>query len=397
MTAEAAAAVPAHVPDHLVRDFDYLNTGGEPDFYVAHKRAQDDADVFWTPRHGGHWVVTRYADMHEIIGDARRFSSSCSSLPRSPTRLLLLESDPPIHTDYRRIFLPFLTPGAVGRLEQRVREVTVSLIEGFRGDGGCDFTAGFAEQMPVVIVMSLLDLPPDDQPRLVEIADGMVRGGDEAALQRAFTGLAEYVAGEVLPARRARAGTDIFSAMLAGRVEGGRALGEAELVTLGCLMVAAGLETVASMLGFVALFLAEHPDHRRRLVAHPASVPEALEELMRRFHITVSARVVTGDCAVGGAAFRAGDVVQLLGTVAGLDERRYPDPWTVDFSRPEKRHLVFGRGPHQCVGAFLARTELTVWLQEWLARIPEFGVAEGMTPVLVPGKTCGMRSLKLAW
>jgi len=391
------STVPAHVPAHLVRDFDYLDTRGEPDFYAFYKRTQDDADLFWTPRNGGHWVVTRYSDMYEIISDSRRFSSSCSSLPKSPTRLLLLESDPPIHADYRKIFLPFLTPRAVERLRHRVREVTASLIEGFRGDGHCDFTAQFAEQMPVAIVMFLLGLPTEDQAHLVEIADGMVRGSDEAALQVSFGQLSDYVATEVLPARRANPGSDVFSAMLTARVESGRSLTEAELITLGCLMVAAGLETVVSMLGFFALFLAEHPDHRRALVRRPESAEDAVEELMRRFHITNSARVVTADLLFGDVEFKAGDLVQLLGAAAGLDERRYPDPFTVDFDRADKRHLVFGRGPHQCIGAFLARTELTVFLREWLARIPDFGVADATAPTLVPGKTCGMRSLHLSW
>ena len=391
------SGVPAHVPTELVRDFDYLDTGGEPDFYRFHERAQRDADVFWTTRNGGHWVVTRYAAMHAIISDNRRFSSSCSSLPRSPTQLLLLESDPPIHTDYRRIFMPFFTPGNVQRLEHRVRELTVSLIQDLRPRGGCDFTAQFAEQMPVAIIMSLLDLPASDRAELVEIADGMVRGVDPEALQAAFGRLAEYVGGRVLPARRAEPGTDLFSAMLAGKVEAGRPLSDGELVVLGCLMVAAGLETVASMLGFITLFLAENAGHRGYLAGHPERAGDALEELMRRFHLTVSARVLTEDVPFDGVVFKEGDLVQLLGTAAGLDERRYPDPFTVDFDRAEKRHLVFGRGPHQCIGAFLARTELRVFLEEWLRRIPDFQVAEGTRPVLVPGKTCGMRSLHLTW
>src|SRR5581483_8474081 len=128
-------AVPAHVPEDLVRDFDYLDTKGEPDFYRYHQQAQRDADVFWTPRNGGHWVVTRFADMHTIISDNRRYSSECSSLPRSPTRLLLLESDQPAHTHYRRIFMPFFTPGNVQRLEDRIREFTMTLIEELRPRG----------------------------------------------------------------------------------------------------------------------------------------------------------------------------------------------------------------------------------------------------------------------
>ncbi|MET0984592.1 MAG: cytochrome P450 [Steroidobacteraceae bacterium] len=391
------ASIPAHVPPSVVRDFDYLDTRGETDFFVSHRKAQQDADIFYTPRNGGHWVVTRYADMHEIIGNHTQFSSYYSSLPKSPVNILLLESDEPLHGEYRKLMMPFFTPKYVGDLEQRAVDLTAALIDGFYADGECDFTHDFAEKMPIYILMSLLDLPLSDRPELLQFSDDMVRAADPAVLESAFAKLADYVGGKVLPARRASPGKDLFTAMLNGRIESGRALNQEELVVLGCLMIAAGVETVASMLSFIAMFLARNPSHRRQLLQQPDNIKHALEELMRRFHITVSARVVIEDMRYNGVDFKAGDIVQLLGTVAGLDERRYPDPFTVDFEREDNRHLVFGRGTHQCIGSFLARTELRVFLTQWLERIPEFRIKEGTTPVLVPGKTCGVRSLHLAW
>jgi len=98
-----------------------------------------------------------------------------------------------------------------------------------------------------------------------------------------------------------------------------------------------------------------------------------------------------------GVQLKAGDLILTPTAAAGIDPKRYADPYKVDFKRGDKRSLVFGRGPHQCIGSFLARTELRVFLQEWLKRIPDFSIKAGETPIAVPGKANGMRYLPLTW
>ena len=128
-----------------------------------------------------------------------------------------------------------------------------------------------------------------------------------------------------------------------------------------------------------------------------ALIKPAIEELMRRHHIANVSRVVTDDIDYKGVTMKAGDMVLTATTLAGLDERRFPAPFTVDFDRPDKRHLVFGKGVHTCIGAFLARTELNVFLSEWLARIPDFAIAPGEKPIALSGRANAVSYLPLVW
>ena len=118
---------------------------------------------------------------------------------------------------------------------------------------------------------------------------------------------------------------------------------------------------------------------------------------MRRHQSANIARLVVKDIRFRGVEMKAGDMVLTPTSMAGIDERRYDNPMTVDFDRADKKSLVFGRGPHQCIGAFLARTELRVFIAEWLKRIPEFTIKPGTTPVTAPGRGNTVLSLELTW
>ena len=136
---------------------------------------------------------------------------------------------------------------------------------------------------------------------------------------------------------------------------------------------------------------------RRQLFENPALIPAAAEELIRRHQLTNLGRVVVRDVEYKDVQFKAGDFVLAIFALAGLDERRYPDPMTVDFNRADKKHLAFGTGPHQCIGSFLARTEIRVFLSEWLKRIPDFEVKSGDEPIMQLGKSSRVSYLPLTW
>jgi len=391
------ASVPEHVPPELVRDFNYVDMRGEVDVYEHFRKLHDEPDVFYTPHHGGHWVVSRYEDIKHVLTNAEDFSNKHQSLPKNPIVLPLLEYDGELHADFRKVLAPFFAPKSIGALEHISRELTNSLIDGFQADGKCEFVHQFSQRMPIMILMNLLALPSEDTPYLLKISEDIVRSGDPALQDAAFQRVGAYLAERVIPLRRAQPGSDIFSAIVQAKVEGGRLMSDFEVVGFGTLLIAAGLDTVASMLGFVTKFLAESPAHRRQLTADPSLINEALEELMRRFSIANVSRVVIRDMEYKGVHFKAGDCILTPTSAAGIDPRRYPDPLTVDFKRQDKKGMVFGGGAHQCIGAFLARTELRVFLHEWLRRIPEFSIAPGETPVSVPGKANGMRYLPLVW
>lgn len=391
------ATVPDHVPTELVKDFNYADMRGETDVYEHFRKLHDGPDIFWSPHHGGHWVVTRHEDIAHVLMNKEDFSNRYQSLPKNPNVLPLLEYDDPLHTDFRKVLAPFFTPKSIGALEQISRDLTNRLIDGFYENGHCEFVKEFSQRMPIMILMSLLALPEEDTPYLLKISEEIVRSADPQLQEAAFARVAGYIGEKVLPARRANPGTDIFSSMLQAKVDGGRSMSDEEIIGFGTLLIAAGLDTVASMLGFITLFLAQNPVQRQQLVDDPGLINDALEELMRRFQIANVARMVIRDMEYKGIQFKAGDCILTPTSAAGIDARRYPDPFTVDFKRTDRKSIVFGGGAHQCIGAFLARTELRVFLKEWLRRLPNFQLRPGETAVAVPGKANGMRYLPLVW
>jgi cytochrome P450 len=178
---------------------------------------------------------------------------------------------------------------------------------------------------------------------------------------------------------------------------GDRPITPEETFNLLTLVLFGGLDTVASMLGFLCRFLALHPEHRRDLVAHPDLQKNAVEELIRRHGVSNTARYITHDFVHNGVQFRGGDLIQVPNTLFGLDERVNADPIRVDFRREPVRHAAFGNGPHTCPGAVLARREIAVFLDEWLKRIPEFSIKPGSKPQMASGHVNGVTRLELVW
>lgn len=390
--------IPAHVPPALVHDFDFLAPEVEGDLYDWWEKLHAAPDIFFTPRHGGHWVTTRHDAIAHVLETWDTFSSTQMTVPKGthsfPAPPIMY--DPPLHTDFRRLLAPFFAPKSIGNLELKARELTTALLDKYAGTGECEFVADFSLTMPIGIFMGLVDLPDEDRLTLIDCAEKIVRGRTAEEQTEGFLEAYQYLS-KVFAERRERPGNDILSSLMAGTVEDGRPLTEHELLGAGSLLLAGGLDTVAGMLGFIMLHLAQHDEHRRQLATNPDLIPNAVEELMRRHQIANVARIVVRDTVLAGVSMKAGDMVLTPTSMAGLDDRKYDDPMAVDFNRADKRSLVFGKGPHQCIGAFLARTELRVFLAEWLKRIPEFSVKPGCTPLAVPGRANAVHYLPLVW
>jgi cytochrome P450 len=391
---------PAHVPAELVVDFDYFAPPGhETDVHLAWKRLHDPGvpDIFWTPRHGGHWVATRAADIDVMQIDHERFSYRHITIhegaPAIP--LIPLELDPPDHGPFRSLLTPAFGPARVQALTDQAVALTNQLIDEFIGAGECEFVEQFGKRLPIDMFLRLVDLPLTDRAELLAITEMSVRPKSQEERNEANRLLDAYVQKWIVE-RRARPGADLFSRMVNATVEG-RPYTESE--TLGMLhnVLFGGLDTVASALGFIARFLADNPDHRRQLRENPALVPNAIEEFLRRFGVPQTARVITRDMEYNGIAFRKDELVQLPKVLHGLDERRYPDPLRVDFERKPRDHAGFGAGPHRCIGAGLARMEIRVFLEHWLRRIPEFRIKPGAQPLGCSGAVNGMMYLPLCW
>lgn len=151
------------------------------------------------------------------------------------------------------------------------------------------------------------------------------------------------------------------------------------------------------MMGFIAAYLAEHPEIREQLRADAALIPTAVEEFLRRFAVTSLGRVAVKDFEIRGVTVRAGDHVLLSGPLHNLDPDLFPNPEKIRLDRGRVHHISFGRGTHACIGAYLARIELRIFIQEWLARIPEFEIIPGTSTAARSGSVNALGKLHLRW
>lgn len=396
--ADAVREIPAHIPLELVRDFDFYALGGEGvDVHRVWKRVQEEEpEIFWTPRNGGHWVVTRAAQIAEVQDDWEHFSQGATSIPRPTTPIFRpINLDPPEHGPYRRLIMPAFLPKNVQRLEQVARDLAVELIEGFKDRGECEFMEDFARKLPASVFMHMVDLPKDDLDKLIPLSEMVARGGGAVRAQ-AYAQMKAYI-NDFLDKRRNNPGDDLVSKIIHSEIDG-RPLNEEEVDSMVLLLLFGGLDTVASMMGYVAWYLAEHPEQRQWLCENLTNrLPDAIDELIRRNGVSNTGRIVVSDYDFHGVQLKAGDMIQQPNCLYGLDERVNDDPLHVDFKRARVNHRAFGGGAHSCPGNVLARREIQVFLEEWLPRIPEFRIKSGTSPVTKTGLVNSVEKLHLSW
>lgn len=392
--------VPDHVPAELVFDYDVYAPGpAGSDFFAELYRLKHAAPpIFWTRHNEGHWYVNDAKLVARVLKDSDNFSSRALVVPKSnnPTGegFTPIHLDPPEHTKYRHHLSVALSRKGVAELAPGVRQLAIDLIEGLKDKGACEFMADFAFQLPIIVFLRLVDLPESHRLGLLEEVAKIIRPGSNKA--DVIRGLAAYLA-PIIKERRANPGRDLISWLSQQEVDGER-MREEKLHSMCTLLLIGGLDSVANTLGFFARFLAENPEHRRQIIDNPAIISGAVEELLRRFP-TVTAgtgRLCMNDTQVGPALIKAGEIVISPPAMMNLDDAAYPDPLTVDFSRRIASVGTFGQGPHRCVGANLARSELTIFLEEWLKRIPDFRLADDRL-TFQAGVNISYGSVPLVW
>lgn len=393
--------IPAHIPADRVFDFniyDFAIDGAEYQAGMQRLHQGDVPEIFWTPHNGGHWVVTRSELINEVLNDHEHFSSRQITVPKAPVErppLKPLQVDPPQHLKYRNLLAAALSPKAVAGLAQSARVLAIQLIEEFKPRGECEFVSEFAQHLPIAIFMNIVDLPEQDREFLTGLAEIVVREDDEQLRGEALMKIAGYGMQKVIE-RRANPGDDLLSSIATAKVDG-ELLSDYDLTGMLTLLLLAGLDTVASMMGFFARFFALNPAHRHQLIEDPSLINNAVEELLRRYPIANLAREATQDFEYRGIRLKTGDMVVAPTALDGLDDRRFEDPLTVDFNRDKPIHATFGGGVHRCMGSMLARTELRLFIEEWLKRIPDFAIKPGTEVKVAARSVATITSLPLVW
>lgn len=400
----ATPPIPAHVPAALVRDVDPLELLAQGGQYCHRQLVdihRDYPPVFWATRFGyfdGCWVVQQAEDLRYILQTPEIFSSSgltgFSALLGESWPLIPLELDPPTHAAFRAVINPLFTPRKMADMEGRIRDIAQTLLVQARSTPACDFNEAFAIPFPVMIFLELMGWPQDQASTFVGWAKALIKTSDIQQAAVAAGAIAAYLRGKIAAAKLAPS-TDFCSYALSVDVNG-RKMTDDEILGMCFLVFIAGLDTVTSALGFQFLHLATHPQDQQFLRANPGQIPEALEELLRAYPIVSGRRRVLRDVEIGGVSMRAGDFVVVSSLLANSDAREFPQPEMIDFKREDKRHMTFAFGPHRCAGSNLARRELNIALEVWLAQSAHFTQVRADELIVRPAGVMGLDNLFLS-
>ncbi|MFI6509516.1 cytochrome P450 [Streptosporangium sp. NPDC050855] len=354
------------------------------------------------------WLVTGHSAVRAILADPR-FSSRRELLnipvpfplmqemrgPAEPG--MFIRMDPPDHTRYRKPLTAQFTVRRMKGLEPRIREITRERLDAMEKAGPpLDLVSEFALPIPSLVICELLGVPYADRDEFQHATSALLNlESSPEEIRTALAGIASFFA-RLIALKRA----DPTDDLLGGLIEDGE-LTDEELRNVGFLLLAAGHETTANMLGLGTFALLEHPDQLATLRADPSLIDNAVEELLRFLsviHIGPT-RAALEDVEVEGELIRAGEVVALSVPGANRDPSRFPDPDRLDVTRSASGHLTFGHGLHQCLGQQLARVEMRIAFPMLFDRFPGLRLAVPAEQVAMRDTMSiyGVRALPVAW
>jgi cytochrome P450 len=402
----------ADVPAHLVVDFDVY----DPSLTIPVDRMQECTaelakigPLVYSTAHGGHWIVTRYDAVHDVLRKPEIFSSYPNNLVDAGAgKFLPLELDPPEHTAFRAALQPLFSPTRMRELEVEIRRIVNELISEFAARGSAEYISEFAHELPTRVFLALMGWPLSDAPLFTEATEIALNGrpGDtpeqanESRMQAAFQMFGYF--GKAVAERRT-AGTDlddITSRVLRNKIEVDgreRPLTDEELARMFFLLLIAGLHTVQGSLAWAVLHLSQNPDQRKLLVEDPGLVPAAVEEVLRYEAAVSMGRRAVADTEIGGVAVREGDQLLVMLCSANRDATQFPEPDAMRIDRTPNRHLTFGSGPHRCLGSHLARIELRIALEELHRRIPDYALDPNEPPTVLPSQVRGVARMPIVF
>jgi len=415
-----AVSKPSHVPQKLVYDFDMCF---DPDYVIDPQSrllalAHEAPAIFWTPRNGGHWIAQTYEANFDIARNADIFSSEMVPLSKIKKLQLLqrllgflgigsghlplpypIMLDPPLHTMYRQPLLGAFSPKSIAQLEQPIRLLARELINAVRIKNGCEFMSAIAEPLPVSMFLQLFGLPVE---RLSEYRTFfkmyMETGQGETSTAkrlRPMLGIAKLMRDTFIERKRDPK-DDIISLLWSTEIDG-KPMTLEIMENYGVLMFIAGLDTVMQSIGYAFRHLALDQKLQSALRNHPDLIPEAVEEIMRRYSFVIPPRRIAKDVTFQGVNFAKDDSILLFLPSANLDPQKFKNPEVVDLDRENKTHIAFNAGAHRCLGSHLARLELKIIYEEFLSQIPQFGLVPEKPVAFRCGNIIAIENLHLSW
>jgi len=374
----------------------------DPDNYVDRipfewfDHLREEHPVVWHPEpspNHGFWSVTRYDDLTQVHMDWETYSSEVGAVAleeldeeQLAIRRSMLETDPPRHTELRKICSRRFSARGVGRYEDWIRDVARAVLDTALPEGEFDFVGAISRELPIRFLCSIFTVPQEDAPELITWGDQMIANQDPD-LSAAVVDKVDTEAYRNLPFRSPTAlkvfayadrqrdlrleepADDVIQALTVAQSEG--ILSEQDFHNYFALLMIAGNETTRHTISHGMLALMDDPDQLELLRDEPERIPAATEEILRwATPVLHFRRTATRDTELRGQQIRAGDKVVTWYVSANFDPEVFPDPHRFDVTRTPNDHVTFGPGgPHFCLGAHLARLETKILFQELIPRL----------------------------
>jgi cholest-4-en-3-one 26-monooxygenase len=386
MTTESPALLAdLHDPDVFV--------AGVPHETFAYWRRTDPVHRTHHPDGHDYWAVTTYDEVVAASRDGVTFSSERGGVfmfemeeeMLAQQNMLMLMMDPPRHTRYRLLVSRAFTPRNIRALEEYIDRTATSIVDAVVERGECDFVTDLAAELPLQVIAEMMGVPKEDRKLIFDWSNRMIGSEDpefqqeDGDAENAMTELFAY-SHALVDERRAHPREDIITALTQAEIEGDR-LSELEIDLFFLLLAVAGNETTRNLTanGMHALF--QHPDQLARLQADPSLIDTATEEMLRYCApVMYFRRTATQDVVLGDKEIKTGDGVVLWYISANRDEKYFDSPDEFRVDRTPNEHIAFGgRGPHFCLGANLARSEIKKLFVEVLTRLDGLALSDDVS------------------
>jgi cytochrome P450 len=354
---------------------------------ISHHHPTEDILGLTQRDERGYWAVVRYEDIRRVSRDPATFCSGQGvQFNDAPPEMLeasqsFLAMDAPRHTKLRGLVSAAFTPRQVARIEEGIRADARIVVEEAAPTGGGEFVELIAKRLPLITISAMMGVPEADRDRVVHAADVLVTVADPEvsgeqspleALGAALWTLTEF-ATELAAHRERNPGDDLMTALVQAEMDGER-LTHPEIAAFFVLLSVAGNDTTRHTTSHALRALTTNPDQRAKLVADlDGLMPTAIEEFVRwATPVLTFRRTATHDTELAGQAIGEGEKVVLFYHSGNRDEAAFDDPWRFDVARAPNHHLGFGGGgPHYCLGASLARSQLRFLFTELMRTVPD--------------------------
>ena len=377
---------------------------------LARLRRTDPLPRIDAPGYSPFWLVTRHADIVAVEKAATRFINAprqallpdahhektrqaLAGRPVGEVMRNLTAMDGAEHRAYRAIAQAEFMPVAMNAIRGDIERLAAEFVDRMAALGeACDFATDIAFGYPLRVIMSILGVPPEDEPLMLKLTQRLLTSQDPELAGKdnnsahAVMEMFEYMA-PIVARRRTEPEADIASVIANARIDDAY-LPDRDVLGYFLIIATAGHDTTSYTLTGGLKALIDNPDQMARLRAEPDLIPGAIDEMIRwTSPVKHFIRTATEDVEIEGKQVRTGDIVMLSYPSANRDEDVFDDPFAFRIDRKPNRHLAFGTGPHLCLGQHLARMELSSFLREFLSRIDDVALAG--TPRLVQSTFVG--------